>query len=143
MSRIKATAQGEQATSSGRLNTVNLLTFQPEQAAQDSTGADTRRSTWDTPRFLCSYDETLDGDLVLLHCLLDLLTDLVDSAESTCKIDDIRVNDERQQFTWTTELRHDQTAALQQVLAQDTGSLNAHPCSGKTVMASAAIDPVR
>ena len=27
--------------SSGRLNPVNLLTFQPEQAAQDSTGADT------------------------------------------------------------------------------------------------------
>ena len=24
-----------------------------------------RRSTWDTPRFLYSYDETADGDLVL------------------------------------------------------------------------------
>ncbi len=32
-----------------------------------------RRSTWDTPRFLYSYDETADGDLVLprgLHSLL-------------------------------------------------------------------------
>ncbi|WP_433197354.1 TOTE conflict system archaeo-eukaryotic primase domain-containing protein [Nocardia sp. CA-107356] len=29
-----------------------------------------RRSTWDTPRFLRSYDETLDGDLVLPRGLL-------------------------------------------------------------------------
>ena len=31
-----------------------------------------RRSTWDTPRFLCSYDETVDGDLVLPRGLLEL-----------------------------------------------------------------------
>jgi hypothetical protein len=79
-----------------------------------------RRSTWDTPRFLCSYDETVDGDLVLPRGLLELLTGLVDSAESTLKIDDTRVSGEQQSFTCSTELRHDQTTALQQVLAQRT-----------------------
>jgi hypothetical protein len=33
-----------------------------------------RRSTWDTPRFLYSYDETADGVLVLPRGLHDLLT---------------------------------------------------------------------
>ncbi len=39
-----------------------------------------RRSTWDTPRFLYSYDETAEGDLVLPRGLYGLLTELVDSA---------------------------------------------------------------
>ena len=39
-----------------------------------------RRSTWDTPRFLYSYDETAEGDLVLPRGLRQLLTELVDSA---------------------------------------------------------------
>ena len=98
-----------------------------------------RRSTWDTPRFLCSYDETVDGDLVLPRGLLELMTGLVDSAESTLKIDDTRVSGEQQSFTCSTELRHDQTTALQQVLAKDTGILIAPPGSGKTVIACAAI----
>ena len=98
-----------------------------------------RRSTWDTPRFLCSYDETLDGDLVLPRGLLDLLVGLVDSAGSTLKIDDTRVNGEHQRFTCATELRHDQAAALGQLLGQDTGILIAPPGSGKTVIACAAI----
>ena len=42
-----------------------------------------RRSTWDTPRFLYSYDETLEGDLVLPRGLQKLLTGLVESAGST------------------------------------------------------------
>ena len=42
-----------------------------------------RRSTWDTPRFLYSYDETADGDLVLPRGLHPLLTELVESADST------------------------------------------------------------
>ena len=47
-----------------------------------------RRSTWDTPRFLYSYDETADGDLVLPRGLQSLLTDLVESAGSAQRIDD-------------------------------------------------------
>lgn len=98
-----------------------------------------RRSTWDTPRFLCSYDETVDDDLVLPRGLLELVTNLVDSAESTLKIDDTRVGGERQQFTCSTELRHDQSTALRQVLERDTGILIAPPGTGKTVIACAAI----
>jgi superfamily II DNA or RNA helicase len=98
-----------------------------------------RRSTWDTPRFLCSYDETVDGDLVLPRGLLELVTRLVDSAESTLKIDDTRVDGERQQFTSSTELRHDQSTALRHVLEHDTSILIAPPGTGKTVIACAAI----
>jgi superfamily II DNA or RNA helicase len=98
-----------------------------------------RRSTWDTPRFLCSYDETIDGDLVLPRGLLQLVTNLVDSTESTLKIDDTRVVGERHAFACSTELRHDQFTALQQVLEQDTTVLIAPPGTGKTVIACAAI----
>ena len=98
-----------------------------------------RRSTWDTPRFLYSYDETVDGDLVLPRGLLELMTGLVDSAESTLKSMTLGSAVEQQSFTCSTELRHDQTTALQQVLAKDTGILIAPPGSGKTVIACAAI----
>ena len=42
-----------------------------------------RRSTWDTPRVLYSYDETSDGDLILPRGLHPLLTELVESADSS------------------------------------------------------------
>ena len=35
-----------------------------------------RASTWDIPRFLRSYDETLDGSLVLRRGLIDRLTEI-------------------------------------------------------------------
>ena len=41
-----------------------------------------RASTWDTPRFLRSYDETLAGDLVLPRGLLRQLSDLIGQAGS-------------------------------------------------------------
>ena len=98
-----------------------------------------RRSTWDTPRFLYSYDETLEGDLVLPRGLQTLLTELVESADSTLNVDDTRVVGERQKFTCATELRTEQASAAQQLVAQDTGVLIAPPGSGKTVIACAAI----
>ena len=78
-----------------------------------------RRSTWDTPRFLCSYDETVDGDLVLPRGLLELLTDLVDSAESTLKIDDTRVSGDAAEFH-----------VLDRTSARSDNSLTASPCKG-------------
>jgi superfamily II DNA or RNA helicase len=98
-----------------------------------------RRSTWDTPRFLRSYDETVDGDLVLPRGLLPLLTALVDSAGSTLHIDDQRVAGTPQQFRLATELRPEQQAAVRQLVADDTGVLIAPPGSGKTVIACGAI----
>ena len=102
-----------------------------------------RRSTWDTPRFLYSYDETLEGDLVLPRGLQKLLTVLVESAGSTLKVDDARAVGESQQFTCSTELRAEQASAVRQLVAQDTGILVAPPGSGKTVIACATIDHVR
>ncbi|WP_346772878.1 DEAD/DEAH box helicase family protein [Rhodococcus sp. 14C212] len=98
-----------------------------------------RRSTWDTPRFLRSYNETIDGDLVLPRGLLPLLTTLVESAGSALHIDDHRVAGTPQHFRLATELRPEQQAAVRQLADEDTGVLIAPPGSGKTVIACAAI----
>ena len=66
-----------------------------------------RRSTWDTPRFLYSYDETADGDLVLPRGLHPLLTELVESADSTLHVDDKRILGQPHKFTCSTPLRTD------------------------------------
>lgn len=98
-----------------------------------------RRSTWDTPRFLRSYDETLDGDLILPRGLLPLLTTLVDSAGSTLHFDDSRIEGSPQQFTNSTELRPEQCGALRDIETDNTCVLVAPPGTGKTVIACAAI----
>lgn len=92
------------------------------------------------PRFLYSYDETADGDLVLPRGLHALLTELVGSADSTLHVDDNRVLGQHHTFTCGTPLRSGQTAALHQLLEQDTGVLIAPPGTGKTVIACAAIE---
>jgi hypothetical protein len=99
-----------------------------------------RRSTWDTPRFLYSYDETPDGDLVLPRGLRPLLTELVESADSKLHVDDKRVTGEHHEFTLGTPLRPAQTTALSQLLTYDTSVLVAPPGTGKTVIACAAIE---
>jgi superfamily II DNA or RNA helicase len=98
-----------------------------------------RRSTWDTPRFLYSYDETAEGDLVLPRGLYALLSDLVDSAGSTLRIDDNRAIGDRHEFTCTTPLRTGQTAGVRRIVEEDTNVLIAPPGTGKTVIACAAI----
>lgn len=98
-----------------------------------------RRSTWDTPRFLHSYDETLEGNLVLPRGLNTLVTTLVDSAGSALSINDARAVGSSHEFTCSTELRAEQSSAVQQLIGQDTGVLVALPGSGKTVIACGAI----
>ena len=98
-----------------------------------------RHSTWDTLRFLYSYDETAEGDLVLPRGLHALLTDLVDSAGSTLRSDDKRCGGDRHEFTCSTQLRPEQSAAVRQLVEQDTSVLVAPPGSGKTVIACAAM----
>jgi superfamily II DNA or RNA helicase len=98
-----------------------------------------RRSTWDTPRFLYSYDETADGDLVLPRGLYGLLTELVDSAGSTLRIDDMRVTGELHELGCSTQLRPEQADAVRHLVEEDTSVLIAAPGSGKTVIACAAI----
>nr|WP_318546591.1 DEAD/DEAH box helicase family protein [Mycobacterium lepraemurium] len=98
-----------------------------------------RRSTWDTPRFLYSYDETAEGDLVLPRGLHALLSELVDSAGSTLRIDDERATGDSHEFSCGTSLRTEQTTVARQLVEEDTSVLIAAPGSGKTVIACAAI----
>jgi hypothetical protein len=98
-----------------------------------------RRSTWDTPRFLYSYDETAEGDLIFPRGLHAILAELVDSAGSALRIDDNRAIGGRYEFTCTTPLRTEQTAAVRQIVEEDASVLIAPPGTGKTVIACAAI----
>lgn len=96
-----------------------------------------RRSTWDTPRFLTSYDETLEGDLILPRGVLPLLAELVQSAGSTLQLEDRRDKGTVQDFSFAGELRAGQRQAVEHALAHDLSLIVAAPGSGKTVMALA------
>src|ERR1700757_2319706 len=98
-----------------------------------------RRSTWDTPRFLYSYDETAEGDLVLPRGLYTLLAELVDSAGSTLHIDDKRTSGDPHEFICSTQLRPEQADAARHLVEEDSSVLIAPPGVGKTVIACAAI----
>ncbi|PQZ89588.1 helicase [Arthrobacter sp. MYb227] len=96
-----------------------------------------RRSIWDTPRFLTSYDETLEGNLVLPRGVLPLLEELVQSAGSTLELTDNRDHGLAQEFVFSGALRSGQQAAVDHALAHDLSLIVAAPGSGKTVMALA------
>lgn len=98
-----------------------------------------RASTWDTPRFLRSYDETLDGDLILPRGLLDRLNTLITQAGSRLEITDNRSNGQRHTFEFTAQLEPEQQAAHDAVIGHDLAVLVAPPGAGKTVIACAVI----
>ena len=50
-----------------------------------------RQSTWNVPRVISSYDETIDDHLVLPRGLLETTTKLIEEAGSKAEIDDRRV----------------------------------------------------
>lgn len=70
-----------------------------------------RMSTWDTPRFLRSYDETIDGGLVLPRGMTDTATSLISQAGSRLELADHRAFGERQEFTFTATLTRPQHAS--------------------------------
>ncbi|MCX6499586.1 MAG: DEAD/DEAH box helicase family protein [Arthrobacter sp.] len=98
-----------------------------------------RRSTWNIPRYLRNYDETLDGDLILPRGLLPLLEQLVESSGSSMDIDDQRAAGGAQSFECSARLRAEQQEAVDAATASDRGVLVAPPGTGKTVMACAAM----
>ncbi len=98
-----------------------------------------RVSTWNIPRFLRSYDETITGDLILPRGLLDRLGDLVEEAGSRLELDDERSDGEPQDFDLTAALYSDQQEAFDALTAHDIGVLVAPPGAGKTVISCALI----
>ncbi len=71
-----------------------------------------RASTYNIPRFLRSYDETLDGGLILPRGMLGTVTDLAAQAGSRLDITDERTPGTAQQFTFTATLTPPQRAAV-------------------------------
>jgi superfamily II DNA or RNA helicase len=94
-----------------------------------------RASTWNVPRFLRSFDETLDGGLVLPRGLLDTFTSLIEQLGSRLEVTDHRVAGEPQTFTFTANLNDAQQAARIALTTHDMGLLVAPPGAGKTVIA--------
>ena len=98
-----------------------------------------RQSTWNVPRFIQSYDETVDGHLLLPRGLLDTAVKIIEEAGSKAELDDQRLAGHPIDVTFTAELTSAQRSAVRDVVDHDLGLLVAPPGSGKTVMACAAI----
>jgi superfamily II DNA or RNA helicase len=98
-----------------------------------------RRSTWDTPRYLRSYDETLAGDLVVPRGLLSLVKSLIAEQGSRIDLVDERAEGSPVELEFRGVLRDEQASALDAITGHDLGVLVAPPGVGKTVIACATM----
>jgi superfamily II DNA or RNA helicase len=98
-----------------------------------------RLSTWDLPRFLRSFDETLDGGLILPRGLIDTVAALVEQAGGRLELIDERVRGSGQEFTFAATLTGEQKDTVAELRDHDLSVLVAPPGSGKTVIACALI----
>ena len=99
-----------------------------------------RASTWDIPRFLQFFDETVDGGLIVPRGMLTTVTELAAQAGSKLDLTDERAAGITQAFTCSAVLTGPQQAAVQVLTGlHELGVLVAPPGTGKTVMACAVI----
>ena len=98
-----------------------------------------RASTWDIPRFLQFFDETVDGGLIVPRGMLTTVTELAAQASSKLDLADERVDGTPQAFSCSAVLTAPQQAAVQAVTGHDLAVLVAPPGTGKTVMACAVV----
>ena len=102
-----------------------------------------RASTYNIPRFLHCYQETIDGGLILPRGMLEVVTSLATQAGSRLDITDRRSSGTAQDITCSAVLTPAQRDAVTELarignqLYQNV--LNAPPGAGKTVMACAVI----
>jgi len=120
------------------LSTLRHAASMPNPAFYDRERR--RQSTWDTPRFLRLYDETVDGDLLLPRGMYDRLANLIQRAGSSLTLTaDTRAAGTPQTFQCAASVTPEQQAAHTALLGDDLGVLVAPPGAGKTVMAAAVI----
>jgi superfamily II DNA or RNA helicase len=126
----------------GELTPAALATLKHAASMPNPAFYDRQRrrfSTWGVPRFLRSYDETLDGRLVLPRGLLELVSSVIEESGSTLDIVDDRATGSAQQFRCAATLSGDQAQSVADLAEHDLGILVASPGSGKTVIACALI----
>ena len=90
-----------------------------------------RKSTWDTPRFLCGYDVTVDERLVLPRGLRHSLARIVEASGSQLTITDERNPGVEIDVAFDGSLDDRQSAAVSAMLAHDDGVLVAPPGCGQ------------
>lgn len=97
-----------------------------------------RFSTWNTPRFIRCYRETV-GELLLPRGLRDVAEQIVREAGSTLRVIDAFHDVTPIEVDLLATLTADQTGALESLAANHLGVLVGPPGSGKTVVGCALI----
>jgi len=97
-----------------------------------------RFSTWNTPRFVRCYGETLDR-LLIPRGITAQAAKIISEAGSCLEVADACPDPEPADFVFTAELTGEQRSAFDALAQQDLGVLIAPPGTGKTVIACALI----